>query len=359
MSPTGPQSDARSALAMPSGSGFEAWRPQLQGLCAELAVLLQGTLAVGSGKGPALDRAAAQGLGDVTFGIDIPAEAAVAAWHEEIARATPLSVMTEDNGWRHLIPDGKGGFTNTNSFDHGGPRIAFDPIDGTRNFMANMRSAWTVISFAGPGPGQPRFSEMLGGMVAELPTTREFLRRVLWAERGGSCTQEEWSVQSGKQTDSRILEVDQDNRADNGYFPFFRYQASLRPAVAQLEADFLGRLLSEEGADEGTLFDDQYITNAGQMVLLAFGTYRVIVDPRPVVAARLGMSTTTAKPYDVAGAFLVAEAAGAVVTDLAGDPLDFPMDCSTPVAFAGWANRPTFERLLPHLTFALQRVQAP
>ncbi len=359
MSPTGPQSDDRTAPATPSGTDFEAWRPQLEDLSFQLAQLLQGTLAAGSSEGPALDRAAAQGLGDVTFGIDLPAEACVATWHEKLATAVPLSVMTEDSGWRHLVPDGRGGFKVSESFDHGGPRIAFDPIDGTRNFMANMRSAWTVISFAGQGSGQPRFSEVVGGIVAELPTTREFLRRVLWAERGGPCTLEEWSMHSGERTHSRTLEVDQDDRPDNGYFPFFRYQASLRPAVSQLEADFLGRLVSEEGADEATLFDDQYITNAGQMVLLALGTYRVVVDPRPVVAARLGVSTTTAKPYDVAGAFLVARAAGAVVTDLDGAPLDFPIDCRTPVAFAGWANGKTFERLLPHLRFALERVQAP
>ena len=103
------------------------------------------------------------------------------------------------------------------------------------------------------------------------------------------------------------------------------------------EADFLRRLVDEEDADDGTLYDDQYITNAGQMALVALGTYRVFVDPRPAIAARLGVHTTTAKPYDVGGAFVVAEAAGAVVSDLEGAPLDFPMDCVTPIAFAAWA----------------------
>ena len=40
-------------------------------------------------------------------------------------------------------------------FDHGGPRVVIDPIDGTCHLMNDLRSAWTVIGLAGPGEGQP------------------------------------------------------------------------------------------------------------------------------------------------------------------------------------------------------------
>lgn len=327
-------------------------------LCDRLARILQVTLAEqGAGRRPrsgaALDRPASQGAGDITFGIDVPAEDCVARWHEGLACLTPVSVMTEDVGWRHLGPQSGGGWRTLDSFDHGGPRIAFDPIDGTRNLMANMRSGWTVVSFAEPGAGQPSYRDLTAGILSELPTTREGVRRILSARRGGVCTLSEVTAEDAAVLSTRTLSADRDDRPDNGYFPFFRYQPALRPAIATIEADFLRRLVEEENADEGTLYDDQYITNAGQMVLVTLGTYRVFVDPRPLIAARLGVTTTTAKPYDVGGAFVVAEATGAVVTDLNGEALDFPIDCVTPIAFAGWANAATRKRLLPHLRLAL------
>ena len=60
------------------------------------------------------------------------------------------------------------------------------------------------------------------------------------------------------------------------------------------------------------------------------------------------MTTVTSKPYDVAGAIVCAEAAGAVVTAADGKELDFAIDAQTPVHFAGYANAPTRARLEPH-----------
>ena len=344
----------------PSGSSFGEWTPSLSALADDLARILQHHLHDAHGRGigsESLARPVAVGAGDVTFGIDVPAERRIEAWHAEIASRRPLSVLTEDAGWRHRVPDGAGGSRPSDGFDHGGPRIAFDPIDGTRNLMADLRSAWTVISFAGPGPGEPRLSDLTGGVVSELPTRRESVRRTFHAERDGDCHLVTRSTgPEARELDRTRVVVDRDDRADHGYFPFFRYQPALRPAIAHLEAEFLRRLVAHEGAEDGSLYDDQYITNAGQLVLTSLGTYRVFVDARPFVAERVGVPTTTAKPYDVAGAIVVAQAAGAVVTDLEGEPLEFPIDCRTPIAFAAWANRPTYERLLPHLRAALEAV---
>ena len=41
-----------------------------------------------------------------------------------------------------------------------------------------------------------------------------------------------------------------------------------------------------------------------------------------------------------------------------GAELDFPIDCETPVDFAAFANRATFERVLPHLRAALRTLDA-
>jgi len=284
-------------------------------------------------------RTVGQGAGDATFGLDVATERAVDLWLEEVSAEGCLSLFSEDAGWRHRGPEGP-----LEGFDHGGPRVVIDPVDGTRNLMMDLRSAWTVIGLAGPGPDQPRQGQIELGIVAELPDSRARTWRVLSAARGDGCRLE-------VDGEERALEVDAEPRLDHGYFPFFGFHPQVRPLVARLGADFFSRLESE-GIDTGTCFDDQYISSGGQLALIALGTYRMVVEPRAWLAARTA-PTQTCKPYDIAGAVLCATEAGAVVTDLAGAPLDHPLDATTPVSFCAFHNPATRERLWPLLEGAL------
>jgi len=220
--------------------------------------------------------------------------------------------------------------------------------------MHDLRPAWTVVSCAGPGRGEPRLSELELALVAEIPDSRAARFRVLEATRDGPCRFEERDLGGGALLRSRELAADGDARCDHGFFPFFRYDPAQRPQVAAVEAEFFARLARAERADLRHVFDDQYISNAGQLVLLALGTYRMIADLRAFLAARTGARTTTSKPYDLAGAVLCAQRAGCVVTAGDGASLDFPLDCVTPVHFAGWANRESARRMAPHLAEALR-----
>ena len=307
-------------------------------------------------------RAVGQGAGDVTFGLDEPTERVLEEWLDEQAREGPLSLMTEDAGWRHRGPGapngpkgpGRPGPVDLEGFDHGGPRIAVDPIDGTRNLMADLRSAWSVISFCGPGPSQPGLADVSLGLVGEIPDSRAALYRTLSATRGAGCRLRVNALADDARLEERPLVCDEDDRVDNGYFPFFSYMHDLRPPLAALQADFFARLARHEQADVRSCYDDQYISNAGQLFLLAHGTYRMIVDARQWVARRAGQSTVTSKPYDLAGAVLCAKEAGCVLTSVDGGELAFPLDTSTPVEFVGFANSATRARLWPHLEGALQ-----
>ncbi len=151
----------------------------------------------------------------------------------------------------------------------------------------------------------------------------------------------------GAANHKRELRADSDNRCDHGYFPFFRYSPRQRPELANLEAAFFARLAEHEGADVDRCYDDQYISNAGQLFLLAQGTYRAIFDIRASIGDARSRRITS-KPYDVAGAILCARAAGCEITGPDGCPLDFELDAVTPVAFIGYANTQTRERLEPH-----------
>ena len=309
--------------------------------------------AVREGSLDRLSRAAGQGAGDVTYGIDVPAEHAIDDWLAETARELPLSLLTEDAGWRHRGPDGRGGVRELQGFDHGGPRISVDPIDGTRVLMCDLRPAWSVIGLAGPGPSTPRISEVSVGVLSEIPDSRAASYRRLTASRGEGCRFEERVLEGDRVLADRRLDAGADDRVDHGIFSFFRYMPSERPRIAALEAAFFARLAAEERADVRACFDDQYTSNGGQLALLALGTYRMIADVR----AHLFAKTLTSKPYDVAGAVICAQEAGAIVTAVDGSPLDFPLDVTTPVSFVGWANRRTAERLSKHLSDGLRALQ--
>jgi len=290
-----------------------------------------------------------EGVADTTYPLDHAAETVLGGWFEARARQGALSVFSEDTGWRHLGPKRGGGVRELESFDHGGPRIAVDPVDGTRNLMGDLRSAWTAIAIAPPGAGEPRLADVQTGLLAEIPDSRGARSRVLHGTRGQGAYVEICDLMGRALEPAQRLHVDGDDRVDHGYFPFFRYAPDLRPAIAALEADFFARLERLEGADVRNCWDDQYIASAGQLALLALGTYRMVVDLRPVVAARLGRTTQPSKPYDVAGAIVVAKEAGCVVLHPEGAELDFALDAVTPVAFAGFHGQATARRLLPHL----------
>jgi fructose-1,6-bisphosphatase/inositol monophosphatase family enzyme len=328
---------------------FQRWKPRLVALCDELRARTHAALCAAeeAGRLDELARPHGEGAGDVTFALDLPSEEHIARWAEEVARAEPLSVLTEDAGWRHLGPDGRGGAQALAGFDHGGPRLVFDPIDGTRNLMADLRSAWTVVAFAPPAPHAPRMRDCTGGIVSELPGTLAGAFRRLVSD-GRRTTLERVELASNRVSRTSVLRVDDDARADHGYFPFFRYQPEQRPALARLEAAFAARLVAHEGAEARALYDDQYISSAGQLVLLALGRYRLLIDARELARTRLGLAGPTSKPYDLAGALVCARAAGVRVRALDGGELDFPLDATTPVGFAAFVNEGTRARLEPH-----------
>ena len=242
--PTAPPKEVgASAPKTPRDPDFRRWEPRLLELVDGIRVATRDALlsSLASGSERELTRAVAQGAGDITFGLDVPSETWIRRWHERIGADSPLSVLTEDSGWNHRGAPGA-------AFAHGGPRIAIDPVDGTRNLMADLRSAWTVVSFAPPGAAEPRLGELTGGVVSEIPGSRAARFRTFLGD-GSTCRCLERDALTGEVVEERHVTVDDDDRVDEGYFPFFRYEPALRPSLARVERDFFARLAEHEGAN--------------------------------------------------------------------------------------------------------------
>ena len=77
------------------------------------------------------------------------------------------------------------------------------------------------------------------------------------------------------------------------------------------------------------------------------GRDRFVLDVRPLVHKKLGVKSSLAcRPYDIVTA-LIAQEAGCIVRDPFGEPLDAPLDTTTNVAFACYANRKLADQLMP------------
>ena len=338
---------------------------------------------------------AGRGAGDTTFALDEGPEAVVRAWADEQAAAGPLSVLTEDAGWRHLGqeleagPEPRGsragwdgpadagdpsGPRELPGFDHGGPCVVVDPVDGTRGLMFDLRPAWVALAAVPPrdAGGPPRLGDAALGLLLELPTSRGGRAQRLRGWTGGwappdaappqagdappaaGCLEDLMALPPGaERLASRPLAADADDRVDRGFLPVFRYHPHQRVTLARLEAALFDRLERHEGAHLRDVYDDQYTCNAGQLALLAQGRYRFCADLRAAVPRADGGPPVTSKPYDLAGAVVCARGAGAVVHGPDGADLDAPLDATTPVAWVGYPNAATAARIGPHLAAVL------
>lgn len=345
--------DRGPAPALPS-TDFEALGPWLElGAAIRAAVRAELERALGAAARDAsglggLSAVQGTGAGDVTFGIDVVAEAEVERWLGE--QDGPLSLLTEDAGWTHAA--GQGGFA------HGGPRVAVDPIDGTRHLMHDHRPAWAIVSGAGPGDGQPRYRDLEFGVLTEIPDSRGGRGRELCAVRGAGALAREVDVQSGEATPWRRLRTDDELRLDRGYFPFFGFEPAGRARAQALASATFERLAAAGHIDPRSVLDDQYCSSGGQLALLALGTYRAAIDARVDLGRAMSPPMQTAKPYDIAGALLVAEEAGCALLRPGGAPLDFPMDTETAVDFAAYANAATRDAMAPAVAAALSSLTA-
>jgi hypothetical protein len=106
-------------------------------------------------------------------------------------------------------------------------------------------------------------------------------------------------------------------------------------------------LIGPADVHNATVFDDQYISTGGQFYELIVGHDRFIADLRPLFYALQGQPEgLCCHPYDCA-TVLIAREAGVIVTDGQGGELDGPLDVTTGLSWAAYANDALHRQIEP------------
>jgi fructose-1,6-bisphosphatase/inositol monophosphatase family enzyme len=213
--------------------------------------------------------------------------------------------------------------------------VIVDSIDGTRGLMYDKRAAWCLAA-AAPRGGSLR--DVVAAAMTELPTTKQGLVDQLSATRGNGVMAERLDL---RDTTRRPLAVQPSTAIDleHGFATIAKFFPPGKVALARLEGELFTRLGTRD------VFDDEYISSGGQLHELATGRDRFVADLRPLADP----DAFACHPYDVCTA-LILEEAGGVVTDPFGAPLDVPLDTTTSVAWAGYANAELAARIGPILS---------
>ena len=232
--------------------------------------------------------------------------------------------------------------------------IIIDPIDGTRPLMYGKRSAWILSGYA-PGTSDDLTLEDIEVAVqTEIPTPRAALADQLWAIRGGGACGLTRHLETGRET----LFEPTPSRAKSirgGFAGIVRYFPPGRDVLARIDDLIVERATGVTA--RAHVFEDQYLSWAGVLYDMMTGKNRYAADLRPFLYAareRRGLGRGhDGHPYDLCTA-LVAREAGVIVTAVDKDTLDFPLDTSTPTAFAAYANDAIRAEIEPRLLAAMR-----
>ena len=212
--------------------------------------------------------------------------------------------------------------------------VIVDTIDGTRGLMYDKRPAWCLAA-AAPHGGSLR--DAVAAAMTELPTVKQGAADQLSGMRGSGVVVERIDLREGRR-DPLTVRPSTAGDLEHGFAGLAKFFVPGKTELVQLEAKLFARLGSRH------VFDDEYISSGGQLHELIVGHDRFVADLRSLVDP----AALACHPYDVCTAMLLEEAGG-VVTDPYGEPLDAPLDATSPVAWAGYANAALAARIGPVL----------
>jgi fructose-1,6-bisphosphatase/inositol monophosphatase family enzyme len=274
--------------------------------------------------------------GDVIYAVDRLSEQVLVDRFSALARNWPCVLVAEGLGvnGRRVLPEG--------TRERDAEIVALvDPIDGTRGLMYQKRPAWILTGVAPYRGGGETLADIRIAVQTELPLVKQHLADTLWAVAGEGARAERCDLVAGTRA-SLVLRPSRATTVAHGFGGLSKFFSGTRAELAAIDDAVVHRLLGD-GGDGGDplVFDDEYLTSAGQLYELAVGHDRWTADLRPLLQpARRAAGRAPifcAHPYDLA-CELIAREAGVIVTDPRGAPLSAPMDVTSDVAWIGFAN---------------------
>lgn len=276
-----------------------------------------------------------QGEDDTIYNVDRVTEEAIAEWFtanwpQDLPVRLIMEGLAEDQPW--CFPKG------IRPSDARWIAI-LDPIDGTRNFMHDKRSAWALAGIAPVTASTPRLSDIVVAAMTELPASNAWRADQISCVRGGGLHSESINVLSGQRS---ALKISPSSASDcrHGFAWLVRFFPDGMEMTAAIEERLWNRLYPEARGGSPLVFTDQYLTTGGQLYELMIGRDRFIGDIRPLVFTAIGIPTSLCcHPYDLAAMLLATEAGVLIEDPMTGATVDAPLDTLTPVAWCGYANQ--------------------
>ena len=295
-----------------------------------------------------LSQVVAEGAGDVSYKIDVSAEPFLEGLGQQFSKECPVAIIAEGLGRRHFTEGSKPEL-----------EIINDPIDGTRGIMYDMRSAWVLTGIAPSREEGANLQDIQIAVQTEIPITKQDKVSVLWAIKGQGAFEEIWDLREGKLITQRRLQASKATDLRHGSATFVDFFPGSKEELNKLAETVFEKVLGPVEKGKALAFDDQYISSAGQIYLLATGKYRFVADLRPVMekvlnrkGRQLGL---TAHPYDLS-TVLIAQEAGVIITNENGQPPSYPLDTETNCSWIGYANEAIRQKVEPVLLEELKKL---
>jgi len=316
----------------------DAIRAEVVAVCARLSV----------------DQAAAvtgKQAGDVIYAIDRLSEPVLLQRFAALAQEWPCVLVAEGLGetGRRVLPDG--------ATEADAEIVAIvDPIDGTRGLMYQKRPAWVLTGVAPYRDGHETLADIALAVQTEIPLVKQNLCDTMWAVAGGGAHGERFDRATGARR-PLALRPSRATTIDQGFGGVTRFFPGARAELAAIDDEVVEAVLGPTVKGRALAFEDQYISNAGQLYELAMGHDRWVAELRPLIEpmlARRGRALgICSHPYDLSTE-LIAREAGVIVTDPSGRPLSAPLDVFTDIAFVAYANQAIRSQVDPPLRAALR-----
>jgi hypothetical protein len=288
-----------------------------------------------------------QAGGDTIFAIDRFGEDAILEWFRTTWPANaPVQIVMEGLESELCFPEGK----STAETDW---KCIIDPIDGTRGLMYDKRSAWALAAIAPQRGDETRLSQIIACAMTELPVSKQWRADQFSTTLDGPLDATSCDWRAGTSPEPLPIAPSTATNFDHGFASLVKFFPEGRTLTAQIEERLWDQLVGANSSRSPVIFDDQYLSTAGQFHEMITGRDRMVGDLRLLIFQTLDLeSSLVCHPYD-ACAWLLLKKAGVVFEHPLGGFPDAPLDTETGVAWIAYANetlaakaRPVLQKIL-------------